>query len=196
MSSRKKFIILVVALIVLIALILGFWLYGRGPATDKPTTYVSGGNANGANLQASPRVPLGAVVVEGQSAPEAKNADLYAFARSFVERYGSYSNQSNFENMEDLYAFMTERMKTTTAAFVKQQRQMSQGGSAYRGTTTHVLSVSARSQDNDSAMLLITTQRQESSAGSTSGRVFYQSIELRLLKEAAQWKVDEANWKG
>ncbi len=197
MSSRTKITILVIIFILLLAFSIGFFLLdGKGSAAIRraiPST--SGGTSAETAPVALPREPLGAASVQGQGTVEEKNADLHAFARSFVERFGSYSNQSNFENMEDLYAFMTERMKVATAAFVKTQRQMSQGGSAYRGTTTHVLSVSERSQNSNSATLLLTTQRQESSTGSAGGRLFYQSIELKLVKEGAQWKGDEAIWK-
>ena len=192
MSSRSKIVIVIIVLVLVVGIGTGFFLWKSRLGSLEGTSSQNGSTSADAQSVGGVAFSSGS---SGNGAVRSENPDQYAFARSFVERYGSYSNQSNFENMEDLYPFMTDRMKTATAAFVKSQRDKGAGGASYQGTTTHALSARTLEEGSERAVLSIASQRQESNAEMPSGRVYYQTIELVLIKDGASWRVDEANWK-
>ena len=193
MSRRTKIIILAVVIVAVLAFIV--WLIFRrtsnvSPPTD--ATPVSDAQA----ISGIPPAPLSSVAPsrasEGAQLPR---AGIEAFARSFVERYGSYSNQSNFENIENLYPFMTARMQASAKAFVAGEQAKRNGVVLYTGVTTRALSTRISSQSAAGALVRIKAQRTESATGIKDPRVYYQDIEIVLKSQGGEWKVDEAEWK-
>ena len=178
-------------LVIIIVMVWGFWIWSK--ASRVPAAVGTGSPAVIPSLPAvRPATPLGAV-----AAPAAKveiaQAGIEAFARSFVERYGSFSNQSKYENLEDLYPFMTARFQKEAEATVAVARAKPSGAlPEYSGVTTRVMSGKKNSVSGAGAELLIATQRQTS--GTNSG-ITYQDITLTLSKEQGQWKVDAAAWR-
>lgn len=114
-----------------------------------------------------------------------------SLARFFVERIGSYSNQSNFQNLTDVESFMTARVRTWAAGLKK----VASGETGYLGTTTKVLTVDLIDwRPRESAVIRTGTQRKES-AESGSGRLYYQDAEVHLVFQNNAWLVDGIYWK-
>ncbi|KKU13020.1 MAG: hypothetical protein UX17_C0030G0020 [Parcubacteria group bacterium GW2011_GWC2_45_7] len=150
----------------------------------------------GLALPLSPATPLGAAPQTAEVGAEVAQASLEAFARSFIERYGSYSNQSNYDNLEDLYPFMTKNLQQSTQDFVQSERaKMRTQTPAYFGITTRVLSSMVSLLNDDRAGLVIKTQRRESGSDPNASRLYYQDVELKLVMVGEQWKVDVAEWQ-
>lgn len=193
MTPRFKRIILAACiLVVIVVTIWGFWIWSKAARVPPSVGAGASPSAIPALPPVRPAVPLGAV-----SSPETKGevaqAGIEAFARSFVERYGSFSNQSNYENLEDLYPFMTARLRREAEATVSAARAKSSGAlPEYFGVTTRVMAVKKNSVSGDRAELLIATQRQNSG---TNSALIYQDIALTLVKTEGQWKVDGATWR-
>jgi hypothetical protein len=118
-------------------------------------------------------------------------------ASSFAERFGSYSNHSNFQNMEDLKLFMTDKMKAWSEDFVKTQALKQAGTTEYYGITTKAITKKMLEYDEAKgiAKVLIQAQRRETVGQSGEAASFGQSIEITLVKEGGTWKVDQAYWK-
>ncbi len=118
-------------------------------------------------------------------------------AASFAERFGSYSSHSNFQNMEDLKLFMTDKMKTWSEDFVKTQALKQAGNTEYYGITTKAVTKKMVDFDESkgTAKVLIQTQRRETVGSAGNPVSFGQSIEVSLLKQGGTWKVDQAYWK-
>ena len=118
-------------------------------------------------------------------------------AASFAERFGSYSNHSNFQNMEDLKLFMTDKMKAWSEDFVKTQALKQAGKTEYYGITTKAITKKMAEYDEGkgTARVLIQTQRRETIGQNGEASSFGQSIEITLLKQGGTWKVDQAYWK-
>lgn len=197
MSRRAKIIILIVFVLVVVLVVLLLFLGRRRVASvSAPAPGVSPENAPVVSAPAAPPVPFGAVSAPAQGgAVEVSAASREAFVRSFVERYGSYSNQSDFENLEDLYPFMTQRLRQQTEKFVRDERAREVRGTSYVGVTTRALSVRTASESATEARVLVSAQRQEATAANPSGRVYYQDIELSLKNVGDAWRVDAAVWK-
>lgn len=113
-------------------------------------------------------------------------------AKSFAERYGSYSSQSNFQNLRDLMPLMTSSFQVETENLIATLEVEDM----YHGITTRVLSVDVTlSEDETIATCDVQTQREEAWASPLNAEVTYQVLALLLVKDAGEWKVDNATWE-
>lgn len=117
-------------------------------------------------------------------------------ASLFVERFGSYSNQSNFSNISDLKIFMTDDMKRWADDFIKKSN-IDRDVSVYYGIITKSISQRVEILDESvgEATIYVKTLRRESSASSTEDNSFYQEAYLKFIFEKGSWKVDKASWE-
>jgi len=149
--------------------------------------------------------PIVKTVVEPPKILEVKQATkedldqeaVKRLAASFAERFGSYSNHSNFQNMEDLKLFMTDKMKAWSSDFVKTQTLKQAGKTEYYGITTQAVTKKMLEYNDaaGTAKVLIQAQRREMVGQSIEPNSFAQAIEVTLLKQNGSWKVDQAYWK-
>ncbi|NTW22305.1 hypothetical protein HGA34_02020 [Candidatus Falkowbacteria bacterium] len=118
-------------------------------------------------------------------------------AASFAERFGSYSSHSNFQNMDDLKLFMTDKMKAWSEDFVKTQALKQAGKTDYYGITTKAITKKMVEFDEAKgvAKVSIQSQRRETIGQAGAPVSFGQAIEITLLKQGGTWKVDQAYWK-
>lgn len=122
--------------------------------------------------------------------------DVAAFVMPFVDRFGSYSNQSNFENLQDLLPFMTERMQTWAKEKVR-DASLQPTPTIYKGTTTRSFSYKDLTV-NDSAgtaEVTISTQRKDFVGTSANFTANNQDVVVELKKENGIWLIDDAQWK-
>lgn len=128
---------------------------------------------------------------------EFSEASLKSIARSFAERFGTYSNQSNFENIEHLLPYMTERMKKWANTYLDDKRTNPVYAGIYHGITTKSLSIETVSYDTSAgtAEFMIKTQRRESTGSTSNSQLTYQDVQIKFRREQGVWKVDEAWWK-
>lgn len=113
-----------------------------------------------------------------------------ALARFFVERIGSYSNQSQFQNLDDVKPLMTLRVQAWAEGLKKQDAA---GG--YRGITTKALALEVVTWNaKQSAVMRVSTQRQEE-RDDEAPRVYYQDAEINLIYQNDTWLVDGVYWK-
>jgi hypothetical protein len=123
-------------------------------------------------------------------------ATAEAVARSFAERFGSFSNQSDFENIIDLHPFMTAKMRVWADDYVEKTRGTTQAAAVYYGITTRALGSEILKQDAASAVIQVNTSRREIGGNLGETKEYLQNIELTLVKEAGDfWKVDKAEWQ-
>ena len=107
-----------------------------------------------------------------------------SMARSFIERMGSYSTQSDFQNIDDLMGVMTPRVQEWAESL---KTDIDSG--TYRGLTTRALSLELLEYEpQKSAVVRVDSQRQEESENG-EGRVYYQDAEVHLVHDGS-WMVD------
>ncbi len=123
--------------------------------------------------------------------------DLERIAASFVERFGSYSNQSNYRNLTDLKIYMSARMKNWADNYIKTARAKGGVSDIYYGITTKSMAQEVKLFDDDlgKAEILVKTQRREAMGTTANASTFYQNILVNFVKEKGMWKVDNAYWQ-
>ncbi len=113
-------------------------------------------------------------------------------SRTFVERYGSYSNEANFQNLKDVLPLMTDAFAKITQNAI----DTSKLPATYYGVTTNVLVMTVEKNDDAAgvATVLLNTQRITAQGSTQNISTTYQKIRLQLLKQSGTWKVDSATW--
>jgi hypothetical protein len=191
MNKRNKIIIVLIAVIAIIILFLIFlWWFANRP---KPSVMV---NIN-QGVEVPAGLPTASVNANGNILPVDQSdveAEIRSAAMSFSERFGSYSSQNNFSNLDALSDLMTLKMKAWVESYKLSQPQASD--EMYYGITTKAMSAQIVSYDDNlgRAGIVVVTQRQETIGSTLEPKIFYQNIKLDLIKGNGGWKVDVAQW--
>ena len=202
MNRRYFAIALIVIGAVLIAgLIYFFFFYEyKAPAETPAANEPAGAPPQTGNTS----VPAAPTNQTGTFSPSPKpkkeemgEADLKRMAGSFAERFGSYSNQSDYSNIEDLMIFMTDSMKEWAEGYIIKTAGKSGDRSIYYGITTKAVAEEVKNYDEigGEAEILVHAQRRESTGARANSRTFYQDVVIRFKKESNAWKVDAAIWQ-
>ncbi|MDD5625564.1 MAG: hypothetical protein PHG83_00150 [Patescibacteria group bacterium] len=111
-------------------------------------------------------------------------------ARSFIERYGSYSTDSDYENLKELLPTMAQPLQTETETRIKKGVKNDMAVSNFLGLTTKVISINLDEFTPDSeAIFSAEVQEQAAHPGQTD--ISYKTAKLTLVKSADEWKVGE-----
>jgi len=195
MSRKQKILIVIVGILIILALF--YWLFLRESFTPQSGTTKTNVNVVALPPVIPPNSTTVSATVPEASQEEKLRSSISRLAAAFAERYGSYSNQGNFENLLDLKSLMTEKMKAETDNFIR-QAEISAGDSAsYFGVTTKAISVNIVSinEGAGTAEITVGTQRRESSGSmANNSAIKYENLELTLWKISGEWKVDAAKW--
>ncbi|MFA6995309.1 MAG: hypothetical protein WC249_02770 [Patescibacteria group bacterium] len=129
-----------------------------------------------------------------KEAPHVTTADdLGKIAMAFSERFGSFSNQSGYDNITDLKIRMTASLKTWADTYVTQLTKQYKNEGVFYGITTRALVYAVNSFDDKSgqAQIIVTTQRTEQ----VSQKVYNQKMDLNFLKVNGEWLINEVYWE-
>ncbi len=131
--------------------------------------------------------------LETKQEERSTGASVVSLSKTFVERYGSYSNEANFSNLVDVLPLMSASFASETEQFIASNDPPEE----YYGVTTRVITVSVDSQDETtgSAQVSITSQRQESVGTPQNSEIKFQDIVLTFITEGGSWKIDSATWQ-
>ncbi len=195
--SKRNRIIIIIFIVIVIAVIIGLivWLFikSRTQPTSPLPTNVNQGLIIPMEL---PSASLGTPEVYISPIDDFElESELKAIAFTFAERFGSYSNEGNFSNIEAVNNLMTVRMKVWMDNYRYQQSSRT-SDSIYFGVTTKALSININSFNEVSGQseIIVTTQRQESRGNTENVKVYYQDLKLNLVNIAESWKIDSAEW--
>ncbi|MFH1597929.1 MAG: hypothetical protein ABIB97_02555 [Patescibacteria group bacterium] len=203
--SRVTIMLIAVAILLIVVLIVAYFIYQRNPQnentntttnlnTNQATTNLNVNNSLNTNTSTNVNLNLNTA----PTTTDAKiKAELQRIAINFTEIWGSYSNQSDFENILDLKVFMTEKMGDWADDYVKNAKENQPAAGIYYGVTSKVLSakVSKFDKDKGTAEFLVTTQRKESTGTVANSRIFYQDNIIKFEKEGGVWKVAGSFWQ-
>jgi hypothetical protein len=113
--------------------------------------------------------------------------------RIFAERFGSYSNQGAYGNIEDVFVLVTPELKTSLEALrVSAEAELSE---KLYGVNTRIISVEKTASTDTTAELSIQTQREEEVGTPGNTRVYYQKIALSMQKVGDAWLVAKYTWE-
>lgn len=207
MSRRTKIIIgAILAILLLLLLAFLFLLPREGSITEgvndvfgnQPQTGGLINSTTGTAVGRGTDQPAANVNAEPPPPPPAdERSNLRRIAAAFAERFGSFSNQSDYENIFELKVLMTARMQAWADAYVEQQRRDKQASAVYFGVTTRSISTELLEFDEElgTASVKVSTQRSEESGETLQRKVYYQELILDFIREGEIWKVDAAIWQ-
>ncbi len=185
--ERKHKIEVILAILVLVALLCLLWFLLRSP--DEEVTEDQ--EVEDATLDED--VDLGDETVVEISEEELQQIAPSTIARSFVERFGSYSTDGGYDNVEDVMAIATPSLASRLQDLAEQARESA--GEEYYGISTSVLTISTVSESDTAATLSIGTRRTESEGNPGNSNTFNQAITIDLVADDLSWLVDDFLWE-
>ncbi len=193
MMTRRKRVAIVILILLILLLLIGWLLYVllSGRASAPSSTPVVQEASKEEVIPSRPTVSE--VELEQERQTRATSADVAALSKTFIERYGSYSNEAAFANLRDVLPLMSNAFAASTQAFIDEGEVPEE----YYGVSTRIVSVEVNSKDEAAgrATVKAMTQREESVGSPQNETVKYQEIILTFVMEDGAWKIDSASWQ-
>lgn len=117
-----------------------------------------------------------------------ERTQIISTASSFVEIYGTYSNSDNYNNIQTLYPFMTDKIKKQYSGVIEN----SVASDVYYSKVTQVLSSSLMNYKNgDTAATAVISVVEKVTNSSYEEDTVQKRYVVKLIKDSNKWKVDE-----
>ena len=184
--QRKHIIEVIIAVLVLIALIFLLLFILR-----KPDVVDVDSGQQGTDTGEDVDLGQPTEVIEDVEEPHQELAST--ISRTFVERFGSYSTDGGYSNVEDVMAIATPSLAVRLQDLAEEARD--DAGDEYYGISTRVISTKTISETDDATTLEIVTQRTESVGSPGNSTTFYQTITLNLVRDDLTWLVSDFFWE-
>ena len=194
MSLRVRIFIIVSILVFLILGVSIFLAVRNKSKTPEPQTAAPAGiTAPQSGEQSNGQVPIGIQAPAGLPAKtatplEAQKNAVVQLAKVFVERYGTYSTDNNFQNIKDTQTLVTQFLWSKISAPII-SKTTSQN---FVGMTTKVISMNLTGWSDAKAAVELKTIRTEEKNSAVATR--YQNATVELIKVNALWLVDKMSW--
>lgn len=204
MSRALKIAIIAVLLLVVLGTVVAIVVALRSN-TEESSAPPSMGTTDTVNLEsANVSLPTNgtAVVADEQEEPQPTAPTASAsprdtalrLARLFVERYGSFSENNDYENVKNLLSLMTTRFRQESEKIIADAEAPDPNAEFY-GITTKVLTIAMGDYVEDKkAVVQLQTQRTETD-GAADSTVFTQPVRVSLVSVDGVWKVDSVTWE-
>jgi len=188
--SRRNKILLIIAIILILA-ILALLLF---LSIIKKPAAVPGGKTPPVTLPKVQNLTPRQAETPKTSPADTTRQTLEALARTFAERFGSFSNQINYQNLADLNPLMTPAVKAWVGTYINKLKAVNPPSGPFYGITTRALNVVVKILDADNADAVVGTQREETK-GAASPVILYQDLKLTFKRVNQQWLVDFVKWQ-
>lgn len=120
---------------------------------------------------------------------EAQKNGVAQLAKIFVERYGTYSTDNDFQNIKDVEMIVTKSLWSKIRAPMT-SKTINQD---FVGVTTKVVSMNLTNWSEIKAIVELKTTRTEEKNGTVTAR--YQDVVVEMVKENGLWLADKLVWK-
>ncbi len=123
--------------------------------------------------------------------------ELRNFVRNFVERFGTYSNMTDFSSVLSLKSDMVKESQGFVDDYVKDIKRKYPYRSGYYGVTTLAPSVNPINFTllADRVEVEVSTRRQVTSDSDSDSSVYTQKVEVVAVKQGDEWKIKSIYWK-
>jgi hypothetical protein len=205
-GNRKKIglFLIILGLIIIVLIVYFFFINSvfKVPEVKQETEQTNGINESAENVapETNPgNAPVNYQLYDAEQEEEwvINGDDLGKLAMSITERFGSFSNQSNYGNFTDLKILMTDDMENWTNSYIETLRgQLEKQDNSYYGITTKAINYEIMNFDDQAgeAEIVVSTQRRESTDVINGGEAFNQDLRLVFLKVNGNWLFDAAYW--
>ncbi len=177
-----------ILLIIIILLLIWWWFipHGNGIPGPKPTATEPAHDTVVLPIQK----PAPAPAPEPTPAVVPGETEVRSLARNFTERYGSWSTDSNFQNLKDLFPRVTARLKASFQRTI----DSSSAPTEFKSAETRVLQIDIKSLTDSKADVLVTAQ-QTTRNDKLESQDSFVKLALTMVKDGQFWYVDSAEWK-
>jgi len=204
MQAKQKFIIMLIVLVTFFLAGLGIILYfywqnqtANVKPSNKNANTVIKQNVNKTVANANKiTTETNANAVTNQTTVSQNGEDaVISTAKNFTSRFGTFSSQSNYENLESLETYMSAEMKTWAEEYITNSKKQ-QANEPYSSITTTATGTSILEYDeaNSFAKVQVETMRTEKKQIPPSEKKYQQKINISFIKENGAWKVGAADW--
>ena len=150
---------------------------GVATGTGLPGTQTTIGEQAPAGLPAKVATPL-----------ETEKNGVQQLAKVFLERYGTYSSDNNFQNIKDVETLVTRSLWSKISAPMNAKTTTQ----SFTGVTTKVVSMDLTSWSDTKAVVEFKTMRVEEKNGAVTTK--YQNATVELIKQGSSWLADKLVW--
>lgn len=197
MSLRAR-IFIIISILVFLTLGITVFLVVRQKNANSPTPKTGGSNSattSQNNTQSANQTTVGDQVPDGltvkkPTSVEAEKNGVEQLAKVFIERYGTYSTDNNFQNIKEVSTLVTDSLWSKLKLLIEPKAASSTDG--FVGVTTKAISATLSSWSDSKATVDIKVMRTEEKKGVVSTR--YQNVSLDLVKTNSLWLVDKVTW--
>lgn len=201
-QTLKRILIVCMALAVVGVIVAGVYaLMAKKPNTNTNTNNTVNTNSQGNQNTNNTTNTNGSINTNGETNTNAggntstnNESSVLRLARIFVERYGTFSNRNNFENITTLEPFMTEAFQKESAQYISEQQDNGTPEEFYAITTT-VASLEMKSFTADSDATVRVATRRVETKGDQDPTVFTQYMTVTFKNVSGNWKVSGAQWE-
>jgi hypothetical protein len=180
--QRKTEVIIAIIIIVALAVLLFLWFNRSAAPLTTPTKKPAGVTATN-NVTPTP---------ETATPVTAAPASASTVARVFVERFGSYSTESGYTNIDDVMTLTTTDLQGRLRSLVEEAQKNVEG--QYYGVSTRLMGSKTEVTSDTAITFLVSTQRQESFDSPANTSVRYQDIRISLVKSGENWLISDFTW--
>lgn len=195
MTRRKRLMIVGLMLLALLLLLIWLlWMLFSSPQEGTQRTSSQEGTQETQTPEVIPTRPtISEQELEDERETRTTSADVVSLSKSFVTRYGSYSNEADFANLSDV-------LPLVSVSFASELQNIIDTGvppEEYYGVTTSIVVVKVDTQDESAGtgQVTVTTQREEAVGSPQNTSVKYQDVILTFVMQDKVWKVDSATWQ-
>lgn len=185
--NNKKPLLIIAAVLIIVMIV--FFSIPRKPKEEAPAPVAQ---VPGQEIALAPTIQKTELTNEDKA-----KAGINIIGKNFTEIYGTYSNQSNYSNIESILPLISSRYRMQMSQILADSRSSYKPGEKYEGVTTVAVS-SPIFEDFDEAkesvVILLKTQRKFSTDSQANYTIKYQDIRLMVIKERDNWLVDDAKW--
>ncbi len=118
---------------------------------------------------------------------EAEKNGVQQLAKVFVERYGTYSSDNNFQNIKDVQALATKSLWSKISV-----KMTASGAGSFSGMTTKVIGTDLVSWSDSKASVELKTVRTEEKNGKIT--TYYQNADVEMAKQDGEWLANKLIW--
>lgn len=187
--ERRRVIEVTVAGIILLAFMFLVWWITRDKTVEQVVE-----EEKTQTLPATDTTQKPTTTIDPADVPQVQEVSAGTIARTFVERIGSYSSESDYQNVNDVSSIVTTELAAQLEEDAEEARAQSPDNGGYYGISTSYVGAKNIEESDAAITLLVQTQREESFGSPGNSTVRYQTVEVTLVKEGQDWKVSEYTW--
>jgi len=191
LTPKQRLLILLALIILILALI----LYFAWPKSNPIQAPIKQASAPTAGVKSSQSATATTNPLPPATPEEKKSAEAKLVALTFVERFGTFSNDSADFNVSALKPMVTDALNTwlNNTYLPQQQALYSQDKGFYR--LTAIAPVADVLEERDGFVKFEVSAQRVETKGPDSEKKFLQNIIVELVKSNNDWLVNSAYWQ-